>query len=134
MGIPTGTAVRVYWNFNRKLFSVQVKGEKGWRVAGHARDIRMENVTFKVSDTGRERVLRERKKNVHATIHGTICAQRLIDGNGGYYVSYNPYYLNKFYTHLNQEDKKNSLNVIDSATYLVLWVAKDKTPRIFAKV
>jgi hypothetical protein len=133
MTIPIGTQVRCYWNFHRKLFSVQVKGEKGWRVAGHARNIRLENVRFKVNEAGRERVLRERKKNVHAMIHGTICAQRLVDGNGGFYVSYNPYYLNRFYTHMNHEDRKISLGVVDSAAYLVLWVAHDRTPRIFAK-
>lgn len=61
-----GTWVEVYWNFHKKLFSVRVKG----KVVGHARRIWLHEVRFKVSEAGRQRVLREKRKNVHAVVRG----------------------------------------------------------------
>lgn len=60
----------VYWNFNKKVFSVRVKG----RVIAHATRILMEDVEFKVSEAGRARVLKSGHKNVHAGIYGTVTA------------------------------------------------------------
>lgn len=65
--------VRIYFNLHRRLWSVQsyVKG-KGWRVIGHAREVYLSDVTFKVSEAGRQRVIREKRKNVHAYAIGTL--------------------------------------------------------------
>lgn len=54
----------------------------------------LENVTFKVSEAGRQRVLREGRKNVHAYIIGD-----LVDGQPltkGETVTYNPYRFSSF--------------------------------------
>lgn len=118
MTIPIGTPVRVYWNFHRKLFSVQVKGEKGWRVAGRVRSLRLENVTFHVSQAGRERVLRERKKNVHAKVHGIVCRNSQ-PYSEEFFISYNPYYLNGFYAHKKQIEK--TTNVVRSCQSATLY-------------
>lgn len=60
--------VKVYWNFHKKLFSVQHKG----RVIGHAKRVIVEGVDFLVSEAGHDRVLRERCKNVHAFVCGVL--------------------------------------------------------------
>lgn len=64
--------VRVYRNLHKKCWSVQAKGDKGWRVVLHLRSLVLMDVEFKVSRAGRERVLREKKKNVHAFAVGTL--------------------------------------------------------------
>lgn len=106
--------VRVYFNLHRKQLSVQSKTDKGWRVWLHANKITLENVEFKVSEAGRQRVLREKKKNVHAFIEGDL----VLDGIGKIeprvLVSYNPYLpIGKFY-----ERKTNK--VVDKAKFAVI--------------
>jgi len=52
---------------------------------------------FNVSQSGRDRVLREKRKNVHAVVEGTICCPvgiKLIDIG----VTYNPYRYHLFHT------------------------------------
>jgi hypothetical protein len=62
--------VRIYYNFHKKLFSVQEKVNGSWKVVEHTKDIYLHNATFKVSESGRQRVLKEKRKNVHAFIVG----------------------------------------------------------------
>jgi hypothetical protein len=62
----------VYYNLHRHLFSAKnaktglVDREK------YSSSIKMSNCTFKVSEAGRQRVLREQRKNVHAGVLGEI--------------------------------------------------------------
>jgi hypothetical protein len=65
-----GQKVFVYFNLHKKLFSVRdhITG----LVVGHTDMIALENVTFKVSEAGRQRVLREKRKNIHAGVMGTV--------------------------------------------------------------
>jgi hypothetical protein len=49
--------------------------------------VTLSDVTFAVSQAGRERVLREGRKNVHAFVVGTLETPRPIDGVA---VAYNP--------------------------------------------
>lgn len=93
MGYHYSMKVRVYYNLNRAVWSVQhyIPG-KGWRVREYLDSLVLEDVTFKVSEAGRQRVIREGRKNVHAYAVGT-----LVERNGAGYVghlpraSYNPY-------------------------------------------
>jgi len=62
--------IQVYYNFRKKLFSVQEKIEGKWKVVEHTNEIFIRNATFKVSEAGRQRVLKEKRKNVHAKIVG----------------------------------------------------------------
>ena len=111
---PTNKKVRVYFNLHRKQLSVQEKTPKGWRVWLHASKVTLENVTFKVSEAGRQRVLRERKKNVHAFVEGDLV---LLGGSKiqpRVLVSYNPYLeIGKFYETVSKE-------TIDKAKYAVI--------------
>jgi len=69
-GYTQGQKVFVYFNLHKKLFSVRdhITGI----VVGHTNMIALENVTFKVSEAGRQRVLIEKRKNVHAGVLGTV--------------------------------------------------------------
>lgn len=79
---------KVYWNFHRKCFSVQVNG----RVVAHATRVTLCLPTFKVSKRGRERVLREKRKNVHAFVYGYVVADVRGEGLDAYGCArYNPY-------------------------------------------
>ena len=62
--------VFVYRNLHQDCWSVKSK-ETG-RVVAHADSVQLDNVDFKVSEPGRQRVLREKSKNVHAGLVGTL--------------------------------------------------------------
>lgn len=64
------TKVRIYRNLHKKLYSVQEKVNGRWKVVEHTNDINLINVTFKVSEAGRQRVIKEKRKNVHAAMIG----------------------------------------------------------------
>lgn len=85
--------VRVYFNLHKKVWSVQTyKPGKGWRVDFHSngRTLCLTDVTFHVSEAGRQRVLREKRKNVHAYAIGTLVGW-LPSSFKLKAVSYNPY-------------------------------------------
>lgn len=90
--LPAMKKFRIYYNFHKKLFSVQEKVDGSWKVVEHVKDIYLRNVKFKVSEAGRQRVLKEKRKNVHAFMLGErwpfipASSLRVFDE-----VSYNPY-------------------------------------------
>jgi hypothetical protein len=87
--------VFVYFNLHKKLFSVKaLEGDKKGLVIAHVHVIGLENVTFKVSEAGRQRVLREQKKNVHAGCVGTWAGD--INHENLERVTYNPYKYSSF--------------------------------------
>jgi hypothetical protein len=51
--------------------------------------VALTNVTFKVSEAGRQRVLQEKRKNVHAGVVGTLVDS--LGSVGSERVTYNPY-------------------------------------------
>jgi hypothetical protein len=68
----------VYVNLHKQCLSVRaVTGPERGRVVAHANALLLESVFFKVSEAGRQRVVRERSKNVHAGLVGelTKCAR-----------------------------------------------------------
>lgn len=69
----TTMRVFVYRNLHKKLWSVRaMEGPNKGRVILHATTISLANCTFKVSEAGRQRVIREKRKNVHAGVQGTL--------------------------------------------------------------
>ena len=76
-----GQKVFVYFNLHKKLFSV--KDHATGLVVGHTDMIALENATFKVSEAGRQRVLREQRKNVHAGVIGKVKDFGRNDHNAG---------------------------------------------------
>lgn len=85
--------VRVYFNLHKHLFSVQEKGENGWRVVRHTNNITLRDVRFKVSEAGRQRVLKEKRKNVHGYVEGHLCEH---EGLLPTQIRYNPYKYDSF--------------------------------------
>ena len=98
--------VFVYWNLHKLVWSVKaLEGKDKGRVIRHTKEITLYACTFKVSQAGRQRVLREQCKNVHAGVVG-----KWIGGTEGiafkeYYfpVTYNPY---KYETFVHRETQE----------------------------
>ena len=116
--------VFVYRNLHKNCWSVKaLEGENKGRVIHHAQNVVLSECTFKVSEAGRQRVLRERSKNVHAGVVG----QLVRINTGDVYmphsmpITYNPY---KYSTFVNVNDEGVPVPVKDA-----WWVhlAQDKS-------
>lgn len=59
---------RIYRNLRKKCYSIQGKVNGRWKVIKHGNDFVAQNCVFKVSEAGRQRVLRTKRKNVHAFV------------------------------------------------------------------
>jgi len=89
--------VFVYFNLHKKLFSVKaLHGLNKGRVIAHMDNIFLSDVSFKVSEAGRQRVLREKRKNVHAGVVGNWECEFLENMEGGVDITYNPYKFDSF--------------------------------------
>lgn len=65
--------VFVYYNLHRKMWSVRaMDGPSKGRVIAHKHTVLLRDAVPKVSEAGRQRVLKEKRKNVHAGIVGTM--------------------------------------------------------------
>lgn len=65
--------VFVYFNLNRRCWSIKaMEGERKGRVIGHAKYVDLSTVEWRVSEAGRQRVLRDKRKNVHAGAVGFL--------------------------------------------------------------
>ncbi len=99
--------VFVYWNLHRGMWSVKaLEGPDKGRVIARVEQVLLRDAAGKVSQAGRLRVLRERKKNVHAGLVGTwvegadraseaSATGALIKGIGDR-ITYNPYKYESF--------------------------------------
>jgi hypothetical protein len=117
--------VYVYFNLHKKVFSVRaLEGENKGRVVAHVNRILIDRPVFVVSEAGRQRVLREQKKNVHAGVRGIWTAW--VDGIEAWDhltpVTYNPYLYSSFV-------EKSTLAPVHKATFAVL-----DNKRIFAEL
>ena len=84
--------VFVYYNLHRHVWSIKaLEGPQKGLVIGHSPTVLLQNAAGKVSQAGRARVLRERRKNVHAGIVGTLVHTEAEGYFPGLEVTYNPY-------------------------------------------
>jgi hypothetical protein len=90
--------VYVYYNLHKKLWSIKaLEDDRKGLVIAHRKHVVLTKVTPKVSQKGRERVLREKKKNVHAGLVGEWNDKKLILGlYNADEITYNPYKYNSF--------------------------------------
>lgn len=93
------TTTRVYYNLHKRKLSIQEKrinasGKLVWKVVRHANRVFLKDVKFKVSEAGRQRVIKEKKKNVHAFITGEEMLPLYMPN--GESVFYNPYKFSSF--------------------------------------
>jgi len=91
--------VDVYYNLHKKTFSV--KRTSTGKVVAHRDYVWIKDAQFVVSEAGRQRVLREKKKNVHAFVRGEWLdlseGRAVTEGTKfGGYASYNPYKADTF--------------------------------------
>lgn len=102
--------VKVYRNLHKKCWSIM--DPKTRRVIRHDTNVVLANVSLVVSNAGRERVLREKAKNVHAYAIGEIGDSKVSHGDT-VEVTYNPYRANYFF-------EKSSEKPRQSAAFAVL--------------
>lgn len=104
--------VRIYFNLHKKLFSMQHRTPKGWRLWKHVDNVSLHFPEFKVNERRRQIVLRDRRKNVHAFVEGILSAPMCVDRDDLTQVSYNPYKGNAFVI-------KNSGVAVMNGRYLI---------------
>ena len=110
--LPTAAnqQVKVYRNLTNKCLSVMESG----LVIGHAQTIKLTDVSFKVSQSGRDRCVKEKRKNVHAFVVGKLesAIAEVQPEITGTKVSYNPYKAGHFYNAETGEAIHNAASVI----------------------
>jgi hypothetical protein len=95
--------VFVYFNLHKRVFSVKaLEGKDKGRVIGHRTMLAIDSPTFKVSEAGRQRVIREKRKNVHAGVVGFLTSPYDWTKEEVLWtpVLYNPYVFSSFVTML----------------------------------
>lgn len=110
--------VKTHWHFHKKCYSVSQYDSiaKGYRVIGYMDGMTLRDARFTVSESGRQRVLREGVKNVHAHVSGFVEADVALPlGGDGYPLRYNPYRNAKF-----QRVSENGLVDIDNSPRVTL--------------
>ena len=91
---------RVYRNLHRGNFSIQsyIQEKHGYRVTDRASSAILEDCYFKVYETGRQKVIKEKGKNVHAYVEPM--SYKLIVGGVDVTnlreIYYNPYEFDSF--------------------------------------
>lgn len=89
--------VFVYFNLHKKLWSVRaLEGPDKGLVIQHTTSLCLANCTFKVSEAGRQRVLRERQKNVHAGVVGILVSAPAANLSSSHRITYDPYRFSTF--------------------------------------
>jgi len=90
--------VDVYYNLHKDKLSIKSRERLNYgRVIRHVDTILLDGCTFIVQEAGRKKVLKEKRKNVHAFVRGNICRkENLIKSGTCRVVKYNPYYYDSF--------------------------------------
>ena len=101
--IDSSKRVYVYRNLHKNCWSIR----QGGLIVQHCSEVSLQCVRFLVGEMGRQRVLREKRKNVHAGISGYI-TNNLKDTSHGVPVVYNPYKYKTFIRALDSEPIKFS--------------------------
>ena len=92
--------IRAYRNLRAGTLSLQRKENGRWKVFAHPMAVRLSDAKLIVSKAGRERVLREKRKNVHAFVEGEYIwdtASWDIHPEEKPEIKYNPYKYGHFY-------------------------------------
>tara|TARA_R110000803_G_scaffold30640_4_gene68965 strand:+ start:1492 stop:1884 length:393 start_codon:yes stop_codon:yes gene_type:complete len=95
--------VQVYKNLHKNLWSVK----QGGKVIFHCKSLILRDAKFLVGQAGKERVRREKKKNVHAFITGILSNARACNrakDRAFSEVTYNPYKDDSFVDRVDREE------------------------------
>lgn len=83
--------VFVYFNLHKKMWSIRAQeGPYKNRVIAHRDSLSLTDVVFKVSEAGRQRVIKEQRKNVHAGAVGQWSERNEMDSKARA-IAYDPY-------------------------------------------
>lgn len=108
-----GTKVDVYRNLQKGGLSIRSRETDTYGlVIDHREGVVLEDVEFVVNENGRQNVLEDNVKNVHAFARGIIAETMEVDSEG-VEVTYNPYEYDSF---VSKEDERR----IDTAELVVL--------------
>jgi len=112
MSIVKRVRYEVYKNLHNGMWSIRDAESK--LVVGHAKALELVEAELKVSEAGRQRVIREGKKNVHAYIkgiavnvqgfvpfkdrvlHSNVCLSPAVRDREWLHITYNPYTMDSF--------------------------------------
>lgn len=121
MPIYTG-AIKVYWNFTRKCWSVQ--SQRTGLVVEHVQELCVTTAGLSVSQAGRQRVVRERRKNVHAKISGHRASIPIFSPSCTTRIRYNPYRDETFVTERSERvDQADAVHFRPDGT---VWAASPR--------
>lgn len=100
---------KVYFNLHKFMFSVQQNN----LVVLHTDGLKLTDVKFQVRESGRQKVLQEKKKNVHAFVNGTFQGT-ITEADTSEYkqATYNPYKYSSFVDKETEEPLKEASEVI----------------------
>jgi hypothetical protein len=105
----------VYYNLHKHVFSL--KNNKTKKVEMRSQAVVMKDCVFKVSEKGRQRVLKTQQKNVHAGVLGEV-VKTDIDMNDALSIvdfvelTYNPYLFDSFVVKETQERVQGAVEVL----------------------
>lgn len=113
-GIDLEKPIKVYKNLHKNCYSIK----QGTLVVAHAERLCIKDVTFKVSEVNRQKVIETGQKNVHAFIEGFYTTSGM--GTSAerndlpVEVYYNPYKTSKFMNKQYNKSLKGAMFVIAS--------------------
>ena len=107
---------RVYRNLHRGNFSIQsyVQEKKGYRVTDRASTAILEDCNFRIYEAGRQKVIREKRKNVHAYVE-PISYRHIkgdVDVTNLREIYYNPYDYDSFIYKDTQEKVSKRVTIL----------------------
>lgn len=108
--------VDTYRNLNKECISIKARegSEKG-RVIDHVESVILTDVEFVVQPAGRQRVLDEERKNVHAFARGTLVDDPPELPEDAVDVTYNPYEYESFVVR-ETEEPIHEASIVEVAT------------------
>ena len=107
--------IEVYFNLHKKTWSVRQSG----KVVQHTDFICVRDPQYVVRQTGKEKVRREKRKNVHAFVRGYVENRLPVFPKKNTFVTYNPYKNDSFV-------ERNTNDSICSSPYAALEVVNKK--------
>lgn len=110
--ISTNLPVRVYRNLHSKDESHKYSVMQNRLVIGHTNDLWLKNCKLIVSEALRNKVIKEKKKNVHAFIEGFVFSG-IKKPNTKVKIEYNPYLQSKFSISGIYEEYANFVHISD---------------------
>jgi len=117
--------VAAYFNLHKNIFSLQSREKDTYgKVIGHVESVVLKSPKFVVRQAGREKVLKDKKKNVHAFIVGYV-VEAVDTTTVPRAITYNPYKYSSFVV-------KDTEQPIEQAEYAVLRLGHNNNPLIGA--